>query len=48
MNKKAFPKITTVVEAEPWHAKHVARITPFRVVSKNPRQKPIKAQMLPL
>ena len=48
MNKKAFPKITTVVEAEPWKANHKARITHFRAVSNNAKQNTIKAEVLPL
>ncbi|MBR5434615.1 MAG: hypothetical protein IK117_09290 [Bacteroidales bacterium] len=48
MNKKVFPKITTVVEAEPWQDKHVARITSFRAVTKTSRQtKNIEAKVLP-
>lgn len=32
-----FPKITTVVQAEPWAEGHVAHITPNRAISTTSR-----------
>ena len=42
-----FPDITLTVEAKPWPANHVARVTSFRPVSTRVRQpRIIEAQVL--
>lgn len=42
-----FPNITLTVEAKPWPANHVARVTSFRPVSTRVRQpRIIEAQVL--
>ena len=47
MSKEAFPKITTVVKAEPLEKNHVARITSYRITSKlSRRSKNIEAKLL--
>ena len=47
MTDVRFPKITLTVEAKPWPANHVARVTSFRPVSTRARQpRIIEAQVL--
>ena len=42
-----FPDITLTVEAKPWPANHVARVTSFRPISTRVRQpRIIEAQVL--
>ena len=48
MNTSTFPKITTVVQAKPWAAGHVARVTSYRTMSTEPKQpRIIESQVLP-
>ncbi len=47
MTDVRLPKITLTVEAKPWPANHVARVTSFRPVSTRVRQpRIIEAQVL--
>lgn len=47
MKEIRFPNITVTVEAKPWPANHIARVTSFRPVSARVHQpRIIEAQVL--